>query len=334
MDSCDRICKTIADWARLSRWPGWATSKLPFVGAASLLLTPPESSASLTLIIMVTVLFWAAFGYGVNDVADRRQDQRAGKPNRAADLSRATSGGFLLLTASLSLGTSLLWAADAAGPTLVFAGLLLAASYSLPPLRLKERGAIGLVAGAVAQWFLPVLAVSAARPQGWRRVDAWGLALLGLAIGLRWMAVHQLHDAPTDRKAGVRTYASRGGRVWPVILGAVLAESGFLMTTLWLTWPRSSPAVLALGFWVAQQAVLRPRAESLRRRLQDYGQAPLAEYYFLLLPLALALGRGLSSPGFLWLAAAFLALGWGYVERMFGFRLSHRLLRGASSHWR
>jgi 4-hydroxybenzoate polyprenyltransferase len=334
MDPADPIRKIVADWAGLSRWRGWATSKLPFIGAASLLLTAADSSASLTLMIMATVLFWAAFGYGVNDVADQRQDQRAGKPNRAAQLSGASSSAFLLLTAGLAVATSLVWAKDAAGPILVLAGLLLAASYSLPPIRLKERGAIGLVAGAVAQWSLPVLAVSAARPRGWWAVDAWSFALWGLAIGLRWMAIHQLHDAAADRKAAVRTYASRGGRVWRVILGAILGESGFLALTLWLTWPRSLPAVLALAVWVAQQAALRPRGESLRSRLQDYRQAPLAEYYFLLLPVGLALGRGLSSPGLLWLIPAFLVLGSGYLDRMLSFRLRQRLLRGASSPWR
>jgi 4-hydroxybenzoate polyprenyltransferase len=308
----------LAGWVRLARWPEWSTSKLPYLGAAALLLASPEASAGRVLAILGTVLLWAAFGYGLNDVADRDCDQRAGKPNRAADLSRATWALFLTLTASASVGLSLLWAADAAAPVFVLAGLLLASAYSLPPLRLKERGALGLGAGAASQWVLPVLAIAAVQPGGWRRPHAWGLALLGLAIGIRWMAIHQLQDAGADRRAGVRTYAASGGRVWPVLLGAFLAEVLLLAMTLGLMWPRSLPAVAALAFWILQQALLRPRGEPLRQKLQGYDHAPLAEYYFLLLPVTLALGRGVSSPAFLVVAAVFLALGWCYLAMMSG----------------
>ena len=305
-------------WVRLARWPDWSTSKLPYIGAVTLLLASPQTSAVRVLGILGTVLFWAAFGYGINEVADRDCDLRAGKSNRAAHLTTLRLVLFLTLTASAASGLSLLWAPDHAAPVFVVVGLLLAVAYSLPPLRLKERGVFGLLAGSASQWVLPVLAVAAAEPRGWSRPAAWCLAFLGLAIGTRWMAIHQLQDAVADHRAGVRTYASRGGRVWPVLLGAFLTEVVFLVASLKLMWPQSLPAVIGLAFWVVQQAVLRPRGESLRQKLQGYDHAPLAEYYFLLLPFSLALGRGLSSPSYLVLAAGFVALGWCYLEMMSG----------------
>ena len=305
-------------WIRLARWPDWSTSKLPYIGASTLLLASPQASVVKVLGILGTVLFWAAFGYGINEVADRDCDLRGGKSNRAAYLSTLSWALFLTFTASAAIGLSLLWAADYAAPVIVVVGLLLAVVYSLPPLRLKERGVLGLVAGSTSQWVLPVLAVAAAQPRGWSRPTAWCLALLGFAIGTRWMAIHQLQDTVTDRRAGVRTYASRGGRVWPVLLGAFLAEVVFLAATLVLLWPQSLPAVIALAFWVSQQVVLRPRGEPLGEKLRGYDHAPLAEYYFLLLPVSLALGRGLSSPSYLVLAAAFVALGWCYLEMISG----------------
>lgn len=305
-------------WVCLARWPDWSTSKLPYLGASTLLLASPEASAVRVLGILGTVLFWAAFGYGINEVADRDCDLRAGKPNRAVVLSPLSWVLFLTLTSSAAIGLSLLWAADAAAPVFVGVGLLFAVAYSVPPLRLKERGVLGLVAGAASQWVLPVLAIAAAHPRGWHRPEAWGMALLGLAIGTRWMAIHQVQDAAADRRAGVHTYVSRGGRAWPVLLGAFLTELVLLAATLVLLWPQSLPAALALAFWVGQQAMLRPRGEALRQKLQGYDHAPLAEYYFLLLPAALALARGLSSPSFLVLAAAFVALGWCYLDMMLG----------------
>src|SRR5207253_9500628 len=114
---------------------------------------------------------------------------------------------FLVLTAGGSLGVSFLWAADAAAPALVTAGLALATAYSVPPLRFKERAAAGLVAGAAAQWSVPVLAASAVELGSLTRAATWSPAVLGLAIGIRWMAIHQLQDTVFDHRAGVRTYA-------------------------------------------------------------------------------------------------------------------------------
>jgi 4-hydroxybenzoate polyprenyltransferase len=307
----------LSSFAHLARWSDWSTSKLPFLGAAALLLAPDTSALSIGA-MLCSVLCWAAFGYCINDVADRATDRRAGKGNRAADVSTATWAVFLALSAAGSVFFSLYWAADLIAPALVVVGLVLASAYSLPPIRLKERGAVGLAAGAISQWMVPVLAVSAAHPDGWRHPAAWCVALLGLAIGIRWMAVHQLQDSAGDRRAGVRTFAAMGGRTWRVLLGAFIAEVPVLAAALILTWPQSVAAVAAFVFWIAQDALLRPHDESIRKRLQGYDRAPLAEYYFLLLPLSLAIAQAVSSPAFLAVAAAFVALGWCYVEMMTG----------------
>lgn len=299
----------VRDWPHLSRWREWAQSKLLFAAAASLLLAP-DAPAPRLLAMIATVAPWAAFGYAINDVADRDADRRAGKANRAASLASTRWALFLLLTAAAALGLSLVWAADAAAPLFVLAGLALAVVYSLPPVRLKERGAIGLVAAAAAQWALPVMALSAAETRGWQRPAAAALALLGLAIGLRWIAVHQLADVARDRTAGVRTYAALGRPVTAVILAAFVAEMTLLATSLALTWPRSMPALLALGGWIVAAELPRLRRESLRGRLGRYQAAPLREYYFVLLPASLVLGRVLASPLPLVPAVLLLPLGW------------------------
>ncbi|MGH9673743.1 MAG: hypothetical protein ACRD44_11230 [Bryobacteraceae bacterium] len=301
-------------WLRLSRFRDWCTSKVTFTGACIGLLVPAESSALELMAMIGTIAAWGAFGYGINEIADRGADQRAGKVNRAAGLSAASWTLFLLLTAASSMALSLIWAPDAAVPLFVAGGLVLSTAYSAPPIRLKERGVLGLASAAAAQWVLPVLAIAAAEPRGWLRPATWSMALLGLAIGLRWIAVHQLHDTSVDRQSGVRTYASTGGRVWSLILGAFLAEVGLLSATLILTWPESVPAIAALALGLVHEFSL---AESFRSRLQSYQRAPLREYYFLLLPVSLALVRGLRHPDFLVLAVVCVILGWGYVLAMF-----------------
>lgn len=302
----------------LARWSDWSASKLPFLGAAALLLAPAETSSVKILALFATICCWAAFGYCINDVADRECDLRAGKTNRANDIARAYWVLFLSLSAASSLWLSLLWAADLAGPLVILCGLLLACAYSLPPFRLKECGAVGLIAGAACQWVAPVFAAATVQVNGWYRPATFYFALLGLAIGIRWIAIHQLQDRAADRRAGVCTYASGGGRMLPILVGAFAAEIILLTATLAVTWPHSVPAVAALVFWITEQWLLRPRGEPLRQKLQGYSRAPLAEYYFFLLPLALALARAISSPAFLVIAAVFVALGWCYLQMMTG----------------
>ena len=70
------------------------------------------------------------------------------------------------------------------------ATLVLAAAYSLPPLRLKARGAAGLWAAAAAQRTLPVLLAFAVL--GPLNAEAWAFASVAQLAGLRWMVVHQL----------------------------------------------------------------------------------------------------------------------------------------------
>src|SRR4051812_24697456 len=58
---------SVNHWAGLTRWRDWAHSKLPFAGAAALLL---GLSPTHTLFVLATVGLCAAFGYGVNEIAD------------------------------------------------------------------------------------------------------------------------------------------------------------------------------------------------------------------------------------------------------------------------
>lgn len=282
----------LLEWARLTRWRDWAQSKLPFMTAVTVLLVSPTPSARRVLEIVATVMAGAAFGYGLNDVADRASDARAGKPNRAAALGPSRWVPFLVLTGGAAFGLSLVWAPDAAGPVLVLVGLGLAVAYSAPPIRLKERGGVALAGAAGAQWAVPVLVVAAAEPGGWKEPAAWAFAALSLAIGMRWMAVHQVRDVMGDRRAGLRTYASRRDDLSRVLLGTFACELVLLAAGLVLAWDRSAPVAIALGPFLLWEALLLGRRGgwTLPGRLAGYEDAPLASFYFFGMPVALAIG--------------------------------------------
>jgi hypothetical protein len=290
----------LVEWAGLARWREWAQSKLPFMTAVTVLLASPNTSAPRVLEIAATVMAGAAFGYGLNDVSDRACDARAGKPNRAAGLAPWRWILFLVVTGAGALGLAMAWAPDAAAPTLVLLGLALAVAYSAPPLRLA--GAAG------AQWAVPALVVSAAEPRGWLRPAAWSFALLGLAIGTRWMVVHQFRDAVRDRRAGVSTYGSRRGDASNVLRAVFTCELVLLGTCLALTWPSSLPAAIALSLCALPVMLPGSRRRPWRARLAGYADAPLAGYYFFALPVAVAVDRLITPPASVTVAVLVLAL--------------------------
>ncbi|HEX2397677.1 MAG TPA: UbiA family prenyltransferase [Solirubrobacteraceae bacterium] len=236
---------SVVEWIRLARMRDWMQSKLPFLTAMAVILAPSTTGAPEIIGVVATVVAGAAFGYGVNEVADRGTDARAGKVNHAARLGRRGWLPFLIATAVGATGLSLVWAPDAAAPVLVVLALALAAAYSLPPFRLKERGRLGLAAAATAQWAIPVLVVAAAESGGWLRPAAWLFALLGLAIGTRWIVAHQRRDAVWDRRSGVRTYALGRTNTNAVLYAAFGCELALLAAGLASAWPRSAAAAIA-----------------------------------------------------------------------------------------
>jgi len=278
----------VTAFVRLGRPRDWAFSKLPFVAAAALLLgVSPER----TLLVLATLVPWAAFGYSLNEACDRVQDERAGRANRATALSTTGIAVFLGVTATAAVASSLLWS----NGIVVVAGLLLAAAYSAPPVRLKERGALGVVAGAAAQWMLPVLAIADG-------VTSIPVVLLSFAVGVRWMLVHQAGDAAADRRAGVRTYGAASTHVGTVLRCTFAAELALLAFAFATLGTRAVPAIVAL-----LSALAWRRAVPLVERLEGFADAPLAVYYFCLLPAFLAFA--VRSPASFTLGAAVLILG-------------------------
>src|SRR5207244_12653642 len=92
-----------------------------------------------------------------------------------------------------------------------------------------------------------------------------------------------------DRTSGVRTYVSRRSDVTDLLPGVFACELVLLGVGLAAAWPHSVPAAIALGPCLAHEMLLS-RRRPLSGRLGDYGQAPVAGYYFFALPVGLAIG--------------------------------------------
>lgn len=222
------------------RWPGPALFAA-FLGSAALL----------------------AYGYAWNDRCDWAADRLAGKPQRGARPSASLCAGLAsaFLALSVGAGGGRLPTAAAAVGTLGFAW-----SYSARPIRWKERGRLGLIVGSGAQRVLPLVVVATVVAPRWAALAA-GIVWLEL-WGVRAMVVHQVLDASSDRRSGVRTWATdrdpvaNGLRLFratvPVELGAFVAMVGLVAP---------NPVLAVVAVLVGGLAVGR----IIRARILGYG---------------------------------------------------------------
>ena len=191
----------------------WKASKLNplFAGLGLALVT--TSQYSFAVGISVVELMWvivvnAAFGYAINNYADRTVDALAHKPNVFSTMRPRWSALIVIALLLLGVGSATLFFWNQPAVVAVCAlSFGLATAYSMPPLRLKERGWLGIVSSSLAQRVIPLVA-------GCELFHAWNVATityLGLAfvVGLRFMVVHQIDDEENDRLAHVTTLLAR-----------------------------------------------------------------------------------------------------------------------------
>lgn len=223
----------VANWlgavARFTRWRDWGPGKIPvlctilfYIGLAN-----RQVSASFVLDFALFVLYatlHSALGYVANDWGDRALDARHGKPNAFASLTRTQGVVALVGLLLLAFLSGLPFARRQMVLPLWLGWAFFALAYSLPPLRLKERGAWGLGFSFVAQWSLPVLLAFAALGQ----FGGWDMIVFALAVtvsGATLEVAHQRWDRAHDLSTQTGTW---GTRTSPTQLDRLFAAALFL----------------------------------------------------------------------------------------------------------
>jgi 4-hydroxybenzoate polyprenyltransferase len=150
------------------------------------------------------------YGYLINDLADVELDRRHGKSNVFLSMSKRKA--VFIVLAFLVIGS--LFALPFLNRTgfvpLWLLWILAATFYSMPPLRLKERGLIGLTATIAAQQTLPTALIFAA----FGELVSWAalvFALYSTARGVSSDVGHQMRDWSQDTSTGTGTFAVRHG---------------------------------------------------------------------------------------------------------------------------
>jgi 4-hydroxybenzoate polyprenyltransferase len=223
-----------------------------------------ERLFNLNLIGRVGIFFlfstcMTAYGYLVNDLADMELDRLHGKSNAFHGMSRGQA--VVIVLATLLLG-SLFGLSFLNRPWFVpvwLLWILTATCYSLPPLRFKEHGLIGLMATIAAQQTLPTALLFATFGQ----LASWGALVFVLFSTVRGTSSdigHQIRDWSHDVSTGTGTFAVQRGysaiqRVYAVSLEAERLALGGVLVLLLFDLP---PVVLPLLNW--QMALAWPLA--------------------------------------------------------------------------
>ncbi len=308
---------------RSGQW--WDHKVPPLIAAAALTMLPAVGMDGPGLLIDV-VLFLAAavgiaaFGHVLNDLADIRTDAIAGAPNQMAPLSPPARAGVLLATLLAGL---LPWVwLPRTGTVLALLGteVGLLTVYSLRPIRLKDRAAAGVLADALYAYVVPIMLTVAVFVQiGGVPAPGWSIlapvAVWMLLMGLRGILWHQIGDLAHDRRAGVRTLATRigaerGGQLlgWMVLLelaaaATALVTIGVGIDQLWL--PLFGAAYLTYRTFQMSILWTEPlRASALKHhngRIRFIGFVVLNEFVERWLPVAALVVLALEVP-LMWVA--------------------------------
>jgi UbiA prenyltransferase family len=211
-----QVGRAAAHALSLVRFGNWWAQKLPpllFVAYVELIRRQASPRASLATIgvLLLCVSCVAAYGHVVNDWCDIADDERAGKPNAMRDLRPAQRAALCLGCVVVSFTALVPWpvwpvwailALNYAWPTL----------YSVPPVRLKERGLLGVLTDAAGSHITPTafafalagaIAGGPGDPLLLAAVLCWATAL-----GLKGILYHQIADKANDERAGVVTFAT------------------------------------------------------------------------------------------------------------------------------
>lgn len=311
-------------WHSISRASQWWSHKIPpVVGAAgfAVLLHPGDSEWIIwgLALLIASAIGLATFGHLLNDWCDMATDARAGKPNRLAETSVKVRA--LVLTVAVIAGlVPWVWL-----PLTTFSAALLGVEvllfvlYSVPPVRLKERGTLGVLADAGYAYVVPFLL--AASISTITSADAAGLIALatwGAAIGCRSILFHQLEDLDGDLQAGVRTAAVTLGpeRITSLVRTVLLPVEAISLIVLGIlarSWILTAVVLLAGLYRVVQVSLLGTgqspgsfhQDDPAVRVISFQFANPLVEQWF---PAGVWLAYALVEPRGWWVFAALILL--------------------------
>lgn len=213
-----------AVWRRLLRMSDWWAPKVGpavAVGYCGALCFDVPGASMLRLVVVVAVVgfFAGSYGYILNDIFDLEIDRKAGKPNHMESLAAWQRVALCAVTLAGGMGTALEARVSARTLGALALEYMVLTVYSMPPIRLKSRGMLGLLCDAsgshvMANLFvLSTLADAGRNGAGLHSAHAWefvaAVCAWELCLGLMGILLHQVEDRDNDLRAGIETFMTR-----------------------------------------------------------------------------------------------------------------------------
>lgn len=146
-------------------------------------------------------------GYFLNDLFDIKADEVSNKFNITKIINK-----YLLLFIILSLGFLgfyLLFTISKQASLVLIVQFLLLLGYSIPHIRLKEKGFLGLIADAIYAHVIPgIILLYVLQEHVIISPSLWASFIVFLCfLGLRDISIHQIEDFDKDIQSNTQTYA-------------------------------------------------------------------------------------------------------------------------------
>lgn len=282
---------------RSQEWWGYKLPPLLALGYATTLMSDvPLYKVSLHLFFLLSSLVVGAIYVSViNDITDLEEDLASGKSNRIEKVPEKFR--WLIPAACILIGLifGYFLYPDLRSCFLYLCSWIVFSLYSIKPIRLKNRGILGVFADASGSHvFTSLLMVSSMtyvthQTINWNWFAATGV--WSLCYGLRGILWHQFSDRENDMKVNLNTYASR---VEPLTfknkeIGIMVIEAISLLVMLYQL--SMILTIIALFFYfilVFVRIRLYKTSLVLILSIKDRPiQILMADYYQIFLPLSL-----------------------------------------------
>jgi 4-hydroxybenzoate polyprenyltransferase len=245
--------------------------KLLHVGGAAFLLRSFGQEAGTGgysfAVYVAGVACFLAGGYAINEAADFSRDRISGRDGSGEIIDRRHC--LVLALVAIASGMLFLLSTGNDTPPLVIAvaTVIIGVEYSLPPLRLKERGISGVITGAVTQ--RPALFLIFVAMQGTWNWLAVVLTVWLFCGGIIGMLGHQLLDCHNDKTAGVSTFVTEHGAGAALRLCVVCASVLGAMILTPLAFVPVPEAVRIAGLLLALSSVYAIKGMRALRKLRS-----------------------------------------------------------------
>ena len=275
-----------------------------------------------------------AFGYLINDFSDQEEDMLAGKEKVIYDIPDSIT--IFIVVFLVIAGLALMAIASTFNPKVIIATLItyvIGASYSLPGIRLKTRGMLGILCSSFAQRGMPIVLAGFLFGMAFPTTVDW--VLLSLLNGIRYILIHQMIDCENDAKTATETFAQH--HALALLKNAVrvilIVEVILLIPSAMLPLYIANPQILVCGLLV--YACISSILYAVffvvfgkKDLLFTYDLVPLEYCLNYFIPIAAAYTISLSSPPFILIALFFVFAGFPvFVSKCKNLRYVSALLQ-------